>query len=108
VPYDKWGKWLLPLWLWIFLATAAVLVLAVAFQCGSFQNDPPKTRFFRRSGVFIPHACCALMADFQPIDSRVCSITPIIKVKKTDGHFAERFSAANEDKVTFLCSYRTY
>ena len=36
VPYHKWVKWLLPLWLWIFLATVVFLGLAVAFGYGPF------------------------------------------------------------------------
>jgi uncharacterized ion transporter superfamily protein YfcC len=36
VSYQKWVKFLLPLWLWIFLATVAFLELAVAFGYGSF------------------------------------------------------------------------
>ena len=36
VPYNKWIKWLLPLWLWIFLATVAFLGLAVIFHYGPF------------------------------------------------------------------------
>ncbi len=36
VPYNKWLKWLLPLWLWIFLATVAFLALAVVFHYGPF------------------------------------------------------------------------
>jgi uncharacterized ion transporter superfamily protein YfcC len=36
VPYNKWLKWLLPLWLWIFLATIVFLALAVAFHYGPF------------------------------------------------------------------------
>jgi len=36
IPYHKWVKWLLPLWLWIFLATVAFLGLAVAFGYGPF------------------------------------------------------------------------
>jgi len=36
VPYHKWVKFLLPLWLWIFLATVVFLGLAVAFGYGPF------------------------------------------------------------------------
>jgi len=36
VPYHKWVKFLLPLWLWIFLATVAFLGLAVVFGYGPF------------------------------------------------------------------------
>jgi uncharacterized ion transporter superfamily protein YfcC len=36
VPYPKWVKWLLPLWLWIFIATVIFLALAVAFKYGPF------------------------------------------------------------------------
>jgi uncharacterized ion transporter superfamily protein YfcC len=36
VPYHKWVKFLLPLWLWIFLATVAFLGLAVVFHYGPF------------------------------------------------------------------------
>jgi uncharacterized ion transporter superfamily protein YfcC len=36
VPYNKWVKWLLPLWLWIFLATVVFLGLAVVFHYGPF------------------------------------------------------------------------
>lgn len=36
IPYHKWVKWLLPLWLWIFLATVVFLGLAVAFGYGPF------------------------------------------------------------------------
>jgi uncharacterized ion transporter superfamily protein YfcC len=36
VPYHKWVKFLLPLWLWVFLATVAFLGLAVAFGYGPF------------------------------------------------------------------------
>jgi uncharacterized ion transporter superfamily protein YfcC len=36
VPYHKWVKWLLPLWLWIFLATLVFLGLAVLFHYGPF------------------------------------------------------------------------
>jgi uncharacterized ion transporter superfamily protein YfcC len=36
VPYHKWVKWLLKLWLWIFLATLVFLGLAVLFNYGPF------------------------------------------------------------------------
>jgi uncharacterized ion transporter superfamily protein YfcC len=36
VPYHKWVRFLVPLWLWIFLATVAFLGLAVAFGYGPF------------------------------------------------------------------------
>jgi uncharacterized ion transporter superfamily protein YfcC len=36
VTYPKWFKWSLPLWFWIFLATAAFLGLAVAINFGPF------------------------------------------------------------------------
>lgn len=36
VPYHKWVKWLLKLWLWIFLATVAFLAVAVAINYGPF------------------------------------------------------------------------
>ena len=36
VPYQKWVKFLLPLWLWIFLATVVFLGLAVTFGYGPF------------------------------------------------------------------------
>jgi uncharacterized ion transporter superfamily protein YfcC len=36
VPYHKWVKWLLPLWLWIFLVTVVFLGLAVIFNYGPF------------------------------------------------------------------------
>jgi uncharacterized ion transporter superfamily protein YfcC len=36
VPYHKWVKWLLGLWLWIFLATVLFLGLAVAIGYGPF------------------------------------------------------------------------
>ena len=36
VPYHKWVKWLLPLWLWVFLATLVFLGLAVVFHYGPF------------------------------------------------------------------------
>lgn len=36
VPYHKWVKWLLKLWFWIFLATLAFLVVAVAINYGPF------------------------------------------------------------------------
>lgn len=36
VPYHKWVKWLLSLWLWIFLATVAFLAVAVAINYGPF------------------------------------------------------------------------
>jgi uncharacterized ion transporter superfamily protein YfcC len=36
VPYHKWVKFLLPLWLWIFLITVVFLGLAVAFGYGPF------------------------------------------------------------------------
>ena len=36
VPYNKWIKWLLPLWLWIFLATVVFLAIAVATGYGPF------------------------------------------------------------------------
>ncbi len=36
VPYHKWVKWLLKLWLWIFLATIAFLGFAVLINYGPF------------------------------------------------------------------------
>jgi uncharacterized ion transporter superfamily protein YfcC len=36
VPYAKWLKWLLRLWFWVFLATLAFLVVAVAINYGPF------------------------------------------------------------------------
>jgi uncharacterized ion transporter superfamily protein YfcC len=36
VPFNKWFKWILPLWFWIFLATIAFLGLAVLFNYGPF------------------------------------------------------------------------
>jgi uncharacterized ion transporter superfamily protein YfcC len=36
VPYYKWVRWLLKLWLWIFLATVAFLAIAVAVGYGPF------------------------------------------------------------------------
>jgi uncharacterized ion transporter superfamily protein YfcC len=36
VPYHKWLKWLLGLWVWVFAATVAFLALAVAFNYGPF------------------------------------------------------------------------
>ena len=36
VPYHKWVKWLLKLWLWIFLATVAFLGIAVLIHYGPF------------------------------------------------------------------------
>ena len=36
IPYHKWVKWLLGLWLWIFLATVAFLAVAVAIHYGPF------------------------------------------------------------------------
>ncbi len=36
VPYHKWVKWLLKLWLWIFLATVAFLGVAVLIHYGPF------------------------------------------------------------------------
>jgi len=36
VPYHKWVKWLLGLWLWIFLATIVFLAIAVATGYGPF------------------------------------------------------------------------
>jgi uncharacterized ion transporter superfamily protein YfcC len=36
VPYHKWVKWLLKLWLWIFLATVAFLGIAVLINYGPF------------------------------------------------------------------------
>ncbi len=36
VPYPKWLRWLLPLWLWIILATVAFLAVAVAINYGPF------------------------------------------------------------------------
>ncbi|MEZ0396093.1 MAG: hypothetical protein ABWK53_06690 [Anaerolineales bacterium] len=36
VPYHKWVKWLLKLWFWVFLATLAFLVVAVAINYGPF------------------------------------------------------------------------
>jgi uncharacterized ion transporter superfamily protein YfcC len=36
VPYTKWVRWLLKLWLWIFLATVAFLGLAVLFNYGPY------------------------------------------------------------------------
>jgi uncharacterized ion transporter superfamily protein YfcC len=36
VPYNKWVKWLLSLWFWIFLVTVAFLAIAVAIGYGPF------------------------------------------------------------------------
>jgi uncharacterized ion transporter superfamily protein YfcC len=36
VPYHKWVKWLLKLWLWIFLVTVAFLGIAVVINYGPF------------------------------------------------------------------------
>jgi uncharacterized ion transporter superfamily protein YfcC len=36
VPYAKWVKWLLILWLWVFLATVAFLAIAVLINYGPF------------------------------------------------------------------------
>jgi len=36
IPYMKWLKWVLKLWLWIFLATVLFLATAVAFNYGPF------------------------------------------------------------------------
>jgi uncharacterized ion transporter superfamily protein YfcC len=36
VPYHKWVKWLLGLWVWIFLATVVFLAIAVAVGYGPF------------------------------------------------------------------------
>ncbi|HNT23918.1 MAG TPA: hypothetical protein PKM21_06115 [Anaerolineales bacterium] len=36
IPYTKWLKWLLKLWVWVFLATVAFLVVAVAINYGPF------------------------------------------------------------------------
>jgi len=36
VPYHKWVKWLLKLWLWIFLVTVAFLGIAVLINYGPF------------------------------------------------------------------------
>jgi len=36
VPYSKWIKWLLSLWLWIIVATVVFLGIAVAFHYGPF------------------------------------------------------------------------
>jgi uncharacterized ion transporter superfamily protein YfcC len=36
VPYHKWVKWLLGLWLWIFIATVIFLAIAVAINYGPF------------------------------------------------------------------------
>jgi uncharacterized ion transporter superfamily protein YfcC len=36
VPYHKWVRWLLKLWLWIFLATVVFLAIAVAINYGPF------------------------------------------------------------------------
>ena len=36
VPYHKWVRWLLKLWLWIFLATVAFLGVAVLIHYGPF------------------------------------------------------------------------
>lgn len=36
VPYTKWVKWLLKLWLWVFLATIVFLAIAVLINYGPF------------------------------------------------------------------------
>jgi len=36
VPYSKWVKWLLSLWLWVFLATVVFLGIAVLIHYGPF------------------------------------------------------------------------
>jgi uncharacterized ion transporter superfamily protein YfcC len=36
VPYSKWLKWLLSLWMWVILATVAFLAVAVAINYGPF------------------------------------------------------------------------
>jgi uncharacterized ion transporter superfamily protein YfcC len=36
VPYHKWVKWLLKLWLWIFLVTVIFLAVAVLIHYGPF------------------------------------------------------------------------
>lgn len=36
IPFAKWFKWLLKLWLWIFLATVVFLAVAIAINYGPF------------------------------------------------------------------------
>jgi uncharacterized ion transporter superfamily protein YfcC len=36
IPYAKWLKWLLPLWLWVFIATVIFLAIAVVINYGPF------------------------------------------------------------------------
>ena len=36
IPYVKWLKWILKLWVWVILATILFLALAVAFNYGPF------------------------------------------------------------------------
>ncbi|MBN2258802.1 MAG: hypothetical protein JW704_13465, partial [Anaerolineaceae bacterium] len=36
IPYTKWLKWVLKLWVWIILATVLFLAVAVAFNYGPF------------------------------------------------------------------------
>jgi uncharacterized ion transporter superfamily protein YfcC len=36
IPYTKWLKWIMKLWVWIILVTVLFLAAAVAFNYGPF------------------------------------------------------------------------